>query len=49
MTSESIFYILGVILGAILGYAVRHLVEPDPTIWIEVRTDEEGEDSHEQG
>lgn len=36
MTNESIFYIIGLVLGAIFGYLVRVFIEPTPQIRVVV-------------
>ena len=36
MTNQSIFYIIGLVLGALFGYLVRVLIEPMPQIRVVV-------------
>lgn len=49
MTNESIFYIIGLILGAILGYAIRTLVSKKQTVNIVIqKTEKEGADNEQR-
>lgn len=48
MTNESIFYIIGVVLGAILGYCVRVLIEPKHSINIVLSSKENADNEHRE-
>lgn len=48
MTNESIFYIIGLILGVILGYAIRVLVSKNQTVNIVIQTNEKDRADNER-
>lgn len=44
MTNEFIFYIIGLVLGAVSGYLFRYLIAPTHTIKVVVKSKENAED-----
>lgn len=47
MTNESIFYILGLLLGFVLGYAIRSLKARKQTVQIVIQT-KDGADNEQR-
>lgn len=48
MTNATIFYIIGLVLGAILGYSFRRLIEPTHTIMVVVKSKENADDEQRE-
>lgn len=48
MTNESIFYIIGLVLGAVAGYLFRYLIAPTHTIKVVVQQKERADDEQRE-
>lgn len=48
MTNESIFYIIGLVLGAVAGYLFRYLIAPTNTIMVVVRQKERADNEQRE-